>query len=109
MPWKSFPALNPKNPNRDNGPQHGQAGYRPTRRVNRTIRFRSVDHIVVPVSHNSLLEITSGSWVSTSGPRFKPIIPALADGSICAVRQTVHFAGKGVPAVRTSLSALTRT
>jgi hypothetical protein len=71
MPWKSFPALDPKNPNRDNGPEHDQAANPPTRRVNRAIRFRSVDHIIVPVSHNSLLELASGSWVSARGPRFK--------------------------------------
>jgi hypothetical protein len=61
MPWKSFPALNPKNPNRNNGREHGQTANCPTRRVNRAIRFRSIDHTIVPVGHNSLLEIASGS------------------------------------------------
>ena len=52
--------LNPKNPNRDDGAEYGQAGYRPARHVNRAIRFRPVDHPIVPVGHESLLEIASG-------------------------------------------------
>jgi len=57
---KSF-QLNPKNPNRNDGPEHGQAGNRPARHINRTIRFRPVDHRIAPVGHSSLLEIASGS------------------------------------------------
>src|SRR5207253_7114731 len=51
---------NPENPNRNNGPEHGQAGNRPARRVDRTIRFGPVHHGIVPVGHDSLLEIASG-------------------------------------------------
>ena len=51
--------LNPENPNRNNRPKHGQAGDCPARDVDRTIRFRSIDHRVVPVGHDSLREIAS--------------------------------------------------
>jgi hypothetical protein len=37
------------------------------------------------------------------------IIAEVATGSIAAVRQGIHLAGLGVPAVRTGLSALIRT
>jgi hypothetical protein len=57
---KLFPALNPKNPDRDDGPEHGKAGYRPARRVNRAVRFRPVHHRIVPVGHERLLEVASG-------------------------------------------------
>jgi hypothetical protein len=56
---KSF-RLNPKNPDRNDGPEHGKTGYRPARRVDRAIRFGPVHHRIVPVGHNSLLEVASG-------------------------------------------------
>src|SRR3981189_1446512 len=40
---KSF-RLNPEQPNCNDGPEHGQAGNRPARYVNSTIRFRPVHH-----------------------------------------------------------------
>ncbi len=52
--------LNPENPNRNDGSKHGEARNRPAGRVNRTIRFGPVHHGIVPVGHNSLLEIASG-------------------------------------------------
>jgi hypothetical protein len=51
--------LNPENPNRNNGPEHGKRGNRPARDVNPTIRLGPVYHRIVPVSHDSLLGIAS--------------------------------------------------
>jgi hypothetical protein len=50
-------ALNPQNPNRNNSREHRQAGNRPASLVNRVIRFRPVHQRIVPVGHNSLLEV----------------------------------------------------
>jgi hypothetical protein len=38
-------------PDGDNGPEHRQAGNRPSRRVHRAICFRLVHHGIVPVGH----------------------------------------------------------
>ena len=58
---------NPEKPDRDDGTEHGQAGNRPARRVTRTIGFRPVDHVVMPIGHNRLLAIASDRYVSASG------------------------------------------
>jgi hypothetical protein len=52
-----FHFLNPEHPNRNDGPEHGQAGNRPTSHVNRAIRFRPVHHGIVPVRHDRLLSL----------------------------------------------------
>ena len=52
--------LNPQNPDRNDGPEHGQARNRPARHVSRAIRLRPVHHRIVPVGHNSLQKIASG-------------------------------------------------
>jgi NAD(P)-dependent dehydrogenase (short-subunit alcohol dehydrogenase family) len=51
VPRGALPALNPENPNRNDGPEHCRTADRPARHVNRTIRFRPVDHRIVPVGH----------------------------------------------------------
>ena len=48
-------ALNPKNPNSHDCTEYGQSTDCPTGHIDRTIRFRSIDHCVVPVGHISLL------------------------------------------------------
>jgi hypothetical protein len=52
--------LNPQHPDRDDRPEHRQAGNRPTRRVHRAVGFGPVDHLVVPVGHAGLPELASG-------------------------------------------------
>jgi hypothetical protein len=47
-------ALNPENPHGYDGPDHGQSTNRPAGRVGRAVCFRSIDHRVVPVGHDSL-------------------------------------------------------
>src|ERR1700682_1246927 len=53
------PTLNPEHPDGHDRTEHGQAGNRPSGDVDRTIRFRSIDHRIVPMGHNSLLEVAS--------------------------------------------------
>jgi hypothetical protein len=52
--------LNPEYPDSNDGPEYGQAGNRPTRYVVSAICFRLVYHRIVPMGHDSLLEIASG-------------------------------------------------
>ena len=78
-----FHFLNPEHPNRNDGPEHGQAGNRPTSHVNRAIRFRPVHHGIVPVRHDRLLSLppfdirsspaAQGSMAvaSAAAPRFR--------------------------------------
>ena len=51
---RALAGLNPENPDRNNRPEHGEAGDCPARDVDRAIRFRSIDHRVAPVGHDSL-------------------------------------------------------
>jgi hypothetical protein len=90
LSWRPLSSLDYKYPDGQDRRQSSQAADRPARRVNLAIRSRPVHQRIVPVSHNGLLEV---------GRRFhsRP------------VRQRIHLAGNGVPAVRTSLSALMRT
>ena len=84
--------LNPENPDRNNRPEHGQTGDGPTRDVDRATCFRSIDHRVVPVGHDSLREIASGGrsppaaqgsnpWRAGGDGRPPPV--ALLDGLAC--------------------------
>jgi hypothetical protein len=50
-PAKLVPGLNSQNPNRDDGAEHGEAGNRPTRQVDRTVGFRPVHHRIMPMGH----------------------------------------------------------
>src|SRR3954470_9026072 len=43
--------LDSQNPDRDDGAEHGKAGNRPARRVDRAIGFRPLHHGIVPVGH----------------------------------------------------------
>jgi hypothetical protein len=49
------PGLNRKHPNDQDHAKNGWATDRPARHVNRTIRFRSIDHRIVPVRNDRLL------------------------------------------------------
>jgi hypothetical protein len=63
-------SLNSENPDRNDGSEHGEAGNRPPRHVNRAVRLRPVHHGIVPMGHFGLLEIASAGYVCGSGGRF---------------------------------------
>ena len=51
--------LDPEHPDSDDGAEDGKTGQGPSRRIGRAIRFRPVHHRIVPVGHDSLLEVAS--------------------------------------------------
>lgn len=50
--------LNPENPDRDDGAEHGEAGNRPARHVRGVIGCRSLHHGIAPLGHDRLLQCT---------------------------------------------------
>ena len=57
LSWRPLSSLDYKYPDGQDRRQSSQAADRPARRVNLTIRSRPVHQRIVPVSHNSLLEV----------------------------------------------------
>jgi len=94
-------ALNRKHPDGDDCAQHGEPGDGPAGRIaGFVIAFGPLHHGIVPSGHRCLLKVLSRQLQCRRRVPF--VLPADVAG-------TDQFAGKGAPAVRTSLSAFWRT
>ena len=53
--------LDAEYPDGNNGAEHNYAADGPARGISRTIRFRSIDHGIVPMGHGGLLSVDTAS------------------------------------------------
>ena len=100
-------ALNRKHPDGDDCAQHGEPGNSPAGRIaGFVVAFGPVHHGIVPPGHRYLLKVfpyfdaLSHAMERQRRRRRRVPIALLMD-----VAEADQFAGKGAPAVRTSLSA----